>query len=58
LAAAYGWLGDKDKAFSLLEKCYTERNTRLIYIRSDPSLDPLRDDPRFGAMLRRIGLEP
>jgi adenylate cyclase len=58
LAAAYGWLGDKDKAFSLLEKGYAERNTRLIAIKSDPWLDPLRDDPRFNALLRRIGLEP
>ncbi len=57
-AAAYGWLGDKDKAFSLLEKCYAERNSRLISIKSYPILDPLRSDPRFGELLRRIGLSP
>jgi tetratricopeptide (TPR) repeat protein len=57
LAAVYGWLGDKDKAFSLLEKGYAERNPRLIYIKSDPILDPLRSDPRFTDLLRRIGLE-
>ena len=57
LAVAYAWLGDKDKAFHLLDEAYAERDARMICIRTEPSLDPLRDDPRFNDLLRRIGLE-
>ncbi len=57
LAVAYAWLGDKDKAFNLLEEAYAERDARMTYLKSEPSLDPLRDDPRFTDLLRRIGLE-
>jgi tetratricopeptide (TPR) repeat protein len=57
LAAAYAWLGDKDKAFSLLEEAYAERDARMTYLKSEPSLDPLRSDPRFTDLLCRIGLE-
>ncbi|OGD19211.1 MAG: hypothetical protein A2W03_15350 [Candidatus Aminicenantes bacterium RBG_16_63_16] len=58
LAVANAWLGDKDKAFSLLEEGYAERDARLTHIKSEPSLGPLRDDPRFTNLLRRIGLGP
>ena len=57
LAGAYGWMGDKDKAFSLLEKAYEERDARMTYLKVEPWLDCLRDDPRFTDLLRRIGLE-
>jgi len=57
LAGGYGWLGDRDKAFSLLEKGYTERDTKMTFLRSDPLFDCLRSDPRFTDLLRRIGLE-
>jgi len=57
LAAAYGWLGEKDKAFRLLEKAYEERDSKLVLLKVDPRLDSLRSDPRFTDLLRRIGLE-
>ena len=56
-ADAYLWLGDKDKAMDLLEKAYAERDAKLIFIATAPSFDPLRGDPRFKNLLRRMGLE-
>ncbi len=56
LAVIYAGLGDKDQAFALLQKAYDERADRLAYLGVDPRLKPLRNDPRFAQMLRRIGL--
>ena len=48
-----------DKAFRWLEKVYAARNTGwLPFVKADPTLDPLRADPRFPALLRRMGLTP
>jgi TolB-like protein/Tfp pilus assembly protein PilF len=49
-------LGDRNAAFEWLEKCYQERDFRLIYLRVDPHFDPLRADPRFSDLIRRIGI--
>jgi len=48
-------LGDKDQAFTWLDKAYLERD-RLPMLKIDPIWDPLRADPRFKELLRRIGL--
>ncbi len=56
LAVIYAGLGEKDQAFALLQKAYDERADRLAYLGVDPRLKPLRNDPRFAQMLRRIGL--
>ena len=55
-AGIYAGLGEKDQAFAWLDKAYTERDDRLIYLAVDPIVDPLRSDPRFGGMLKRLGL--
>jgi len=48
-------LGDKDEALRYLEKAYEDRAGELLrYIRVDPLLDPLRGDPRFEALVRKI----
>jgi Flp pilus assembly protein TadD len=49
-------LGDKDAALAALEEAYRERSTLLTYLKMDPRFDPLRGDPRFQDLLRRIGL--
>ncbi len=55
-AAIYAGLGEKDQALASLEKAYEQRDNRMVELRVDPLLDPLRSDPRFADLLRRIGL--
>ena len=47
-------IGEKDKAFEYLEKVYQGREIWNAYLRVEPRLDPLRDDPRFHELLRRV----
>jgi TolB-like protein/DNA-binding winged helix-turn-helix (wHTH) protein/Flp pilus assembly protein TadD len=56
LALIYAALGEKDKAFALLDKAVAEHSTFLVYTKWEPRLDPLRSDPRFQDLLKRIGL--
>jgi serine/threonine protein kinase/tetratricopeptide (TPR) repeat protein len=51
----YTALGDKDSAFAWMNKAVAERSTSLVYSQWEPRLDPLRSDPRFSQMLKRIG---
>ncbi|HJW15215.1 MAG TPA: hypothetical protein VJ776_10985, partial [Thermoanaerobaculia bacterium] len=56
IAAVYAGLDDKEKAFEWLEKSYEERSGRLVYIGIERAFDPLRSDPRFQSLVRRIKL--
>ena len=56
LALIHAALGETDKAFAMLDKAVSERSTFLVYSKWEPRLDPLRPDPRFRQLLRRIGL--
>jgi FimV-like protein len=56
IAEAYIDLGDKEKALEWLNKAYEERSPDLYTIAVAPNCDPLRDDPRFQDLLRRVGL--
>ena len=56
IANLHARLGERDKAFELLEKAYEERNTDLVLLKVSPIWDNLHDDPRFQDLLRRIGL--
>jgi hypothetical protein len=47
-------IGEKDKAFEYLEKVYQGREIWNTYLRVEPRLDPLRDDPRFDEQIRRV----
>jgi TolB-like protein/DNA-binding winged helix-turn-helix (wHTH) protein/cytochrome c-type biogenesis protein CcmH/NrfG len=53
-AYAYLGLGDKDQALTFLERAYEEQDPELFYLRVSPLLDPLRSEPRFQALLRRV----
>jgi serine/threonine protein kinase/Tfp pilus assembly protein PilF len=55
-AVAHLGLGEHDQALSWLEKAYEERFNRLAYLRREAIWDPLRQDPRFQDLLRRINL--
>jgi TolB-like protein/Tfp pilus assembly protein PilF len=56
VALVYAGLEDKDQAFTWLEKAYEERFNRLAYLKVEALWDPLRSDPRFTDLLRRIDL--
>jgi len=55
IALRYLDAGDKDRAIDWLEKAYENRNPNMPYI-GKPLYDPLRSDPRFQALLRRMNL--
>ena len=55
-ASIYAALGDKDKAFAELEKSFADKDYFLPRIKLDPFMDPLRNDPRFKDLLKRMGL--
>ena len=58
VALVYAGLGDKDQAFAWLEKGYEERAFQMQWLKVEPRWDSLRSDPRFAALVRRIGLPP
>jgi len=55
-AMIYGALGENDKAFAELEKATVMGHSRLRRLKVDPLMDPLRSDPRFNEILRRMNL--
>ena len=55
-AGIYAALGDKDKAFAELERSFEDKDCFLPRIKLDPFMDPLRDDPRFKDLLKRMNL--
>jgi len=58
VAVIYAGLGDKDRAFALLEQAFKDRSYYLpTYLSTDARMDSLRSDPRFGKLHRRVGLE-
>ena len=56
LATLHGALGESNEAFVWLEKAYQERDPQLTYLKAGRRFEPLREDPRFGQLVRRVGL--
>ena len=56
LAMGYAALADLDRAFDCLERAFQARSAGMIYLHLDPGYAPLRSDPRFADLVRRIGL--
>ncbi len=54
VSVPYAALGDKSEAFAWLQKAYQERSTYMPQIKVDAFFDPLRSDPRFQELLRRM----
>jgi serine/threonine protein kinase/Flp pilus assembly protein TadD len=53
-ALIYLGLGDHDQVFESLDKAAEEREFRMIHLKVDPIYDPLREDPRFDTLVRRV----
>jgi TolB-like protein/Tfp pilus assembly protein PilF len=54
VAKAFVDLGDKDKAFAELNKAYEKRLSSLCWLKIEPQLDPLRSDPRYQELLKKM----
>jgi tetratricopeptide (TPR) repeat protein len=55
LAMELATIGEAEEALTWLERAYDERDPLLINAKTEPRLDPLRSDPRFHELIRRIG---
>lgn len=58
MALVYAALGQLDEAFRWLNLAYEARVYHLVYLKVDPRLDPIRDDPRYAELVGRIGFPP
>ena len=56
LLCSYAQLGDRDAAFALLDELIGSRSGQAVFCSVDAVLDPIRDDPRFDRLLRRLAL--
>ncbi len=56
VAVAAALAGDRKQAFEYLEKAYSDGDSELLFVIRFPAMDPLRSDPRFKDLLRRLGL--
>ncbi|HSC09926.1 MAG TPA: tetratricopeptide repeat protein [Rhodanobacteraceae bacterium] len=58
IAEVYAWRGEADKAFEWLERAYVQHDGGLAFIKPDPLFRGLHTDPRYAAMLKKLGLPP
>ena len=58
IARIHAALSEKDQAFEWLQKACDELDPHVIWIKVDATLDSLRSDPRFDALLREMRLPP
>jgi TolB-like protein/Flp pilus assembly protein TadD len=56
IAEVYGWRGERDQAFAWLERAYRQHDGGMGYVLHDLFLAPLRDDPRYAALLKKLNL--
>ncbi|PWT88213.1 MAG: hypothetical protein C5B55_13480 [Blastocatellia bacterium] len=56
IASFYAELGDKDKAFAKVAQSIDDNEQYCGFLKTDPFMKPLRDDPRFVEMLKKLGL--
>jgi tetratricopeptide (TPR) repeat protein len=57
-AGTYAALGERDQAFEWLDKAFLIHSSKLIYLNVIPQFESLHGDPRFTALLSRIGIPP
>jgi TolB-like protein/tetratricopeptide (TPR) repeat protein len=56
IAAVFAWRGDRDQAFTWLDRAVAQHDIELVYLEYDPRLRTLREDLRYRALLRKLGL--
>lgn len=56
-AAAYLSIGDKERAIALLNEAVEKRSNCLMFLRNDPRMKALHDDPRYAVLLTQVGLD-
>ncbi len=56
IAFVHAWRGEPERAFEWLERAYAQHDLGLGELLTEPLLRPLRGDPRFDALLRKVGL--
>jgi tetratricopeptide (TPR) repeat protein len=57
LAAAYSFIGEKEKALNMLDKAYELRDMDMIWLKEYPHFKPIHNEPRYKEMLKKVGFE-
>ena len=57
-ATRFASIGENQRALGALEDAFAERESFIAMLKVDPRLDPLREDPRFQDLLRKVGFPP
>jgi hypothetical protein len=58
VAVTYALAGDRDKAFQYLDSASAQRDDELFAVIRFPAFDSLKSDPRWPALLQKVGLQP
>jgi TolB-like protein/Tfp pilus assembly protein PilF len=58
MASVFAGVGDADTAFHWLEKAFADRESQMAFLNITRRMDPLRSDPRFASLTKRMGLSP
>jgi TolB-like protein/Tfp pilus assembly protein PilF len=58
IAEVHAWRGDRDRAFAWLDRAAAQNDGGLNFLKLDPLISPLRTDPRYAALLAKLGLPP
>jgi TolB-like protein/Flp pilus assembly protein TadD len=58
VATVYGFRGEADPSFKWLDKAYADRDGTLTAIKADPLMKKIVADPRYAALLAKVGLPP
>ena len=56
IAMMYIALDEREQALAWLEKAYQQHSAMMIWLKADPRFDPMRGEPRFQELMRRVGL--
>jgi len=58
VAEVYAWRGERDAAFTWLDRAHAQHDGILVQLKFDPLLANIRTDPRFAAIIKKMGLPP